>query len=100
MKPLIQESAELAKLREPIEAKLQALIKSIPPEEMVKDENQEKWRKMSKELYGSGEYKKVSDVIAAQTKAFNQFLEKPAKQMFGEDDMGTAHGFVWLYLRK
>ena len=91
--------AELAELRKPIEAKLEALIKSIPREEMVKDENQEKWRKMSKELYGSGEYKKVADIATEQTKAFNQFLEKPAKQMFGADDMSTAHGYVWLYLR-
>ena len=92
--------AELAELRKPIEAKLEALIKSIPREEMVKDENQEKWRKMSKELYGSGEFKKVADIATEQTKAFNQFLEKPAKQMFGAEDMSTAHGYVWLYLRK
>jgi hypothetical protein len=92
--------AELTKLREPIEAKLEAFIKSIPEKEMVKDENQEKWRKMRKELYDAPEYKKVADVQAAQAKAFNQFLEKPAKQMFGEDDMSTAHGYVWLYLRK
>ncbi len=92
--------AELAKLREPIQAKLDAFINSVPRNEIVKEENQEKWRKMSKELYGSGDYKRMADIHAEQAKAFAQYLEKPAKQMFGPEDMATAHGYVWLYLRK
>jgi hypothetical protein len=93
-------NAELEKLRVPIEAKLDEFVKQFSHDELVKEENQEKWRKKMKELYDAPEYKKVADEYAALNKALNQFLEKPAKQMFGADDMSTAHGYVWLYLRK
>jgi hypothetical protein len=91
---------ELHKQRERLDAELQKCVKAYPKDEIVKDEVQEKLRKKQQELYDDPAFKKVSAAYEAQTKALNQFLERPKEQRFGADDMAAPHGYVWLYLRK
>ena len=95
---------KVQQLREEIDQKFQAIVKeaakSMPKADFMKQENQKKLMDKRKALFdepGTAKlYKEQSDLA----KELKGYLAKPAKQTFGADDMGMAHGYVWLYLRK
>jgi hypothetical protein len=91
--------AALKKERERIEAKLKEAFKHFTRDDWARNENQEKWRKKSKELYADPAYQKLARVAQGQTKALRPYLQKPAKPGLG-DEMATAHGYVWLFRGK
>jgi hypothetical protein len=89
----------LAKEQERIEAKLKEVFQHFTRDDWAKEENQQKWRQKQKELYADPAYKNLARQLSEQRTALEQYLEKPSKPAIG-DDLATAHGYVWLYLRK
>jgi hypothetical protein len=91
---------DMKKQNERLQAAMQEYAKSFPKADILKKEVQDKLRQKQKDLRNDPEYKKVSTAYEEQTKALNKYLETPKLQQFGPGDLSTAHGYVWVYLRK
>ena len=96
---MAETEVDLTREQERVEAQLKEAFKHFTRDDWAKEANQEKWRKKRQELYDGPEVKKVSQVYSGQTRQLRQYLQKPTQPAIG-DDRATAHGYVWLYLRK
>jgi hypothetical protein len=91
---------ELQKERKRIDAELHKFVKGYSRDDLARKEVQQKLNDKYKEMYEAPPVKKLTDKHQKLTRELNQFMEKPKLQRFGSDDYGTAHGYVWLFLRK
>ena len=92
-------STEGRKRAEPIKKKLDAFWESIPKDQWLKPETQEKYQKLHKELYSEPHYKRLEDEVSKIRKQLTAYLEPPVfKTDFAPNE--SSHGFVWLYRRK
>ena len=91
---------EVEQRRDRILKAFKALVKRYSREELAKKEVQDRLMKKRQEMLAEPAFKKVADVYAAKQKELNRFLEKPQRKTFGANDRATAHGYVWLFLRK
>jgi hypothetical protein len=92
--------AALKKQRERIDAAFEKIVKTYTRDQLADKETNARLVKQRGEMFKAPAFKKLADAHGEQMKALKQYLAKPAKQTINLDDLSTAHGYVWVYLRK
>jgi hypothetical protein len=83
-----------------IKEELRKFWEPIPVKEQLKPEVQKKYRGTVQALQKSEWYRKVFDQFEGIDRELQGYLAKPDKPGLGGNNLSTAHGYVWLYLRR